>query len=159
MRLVRTAGAALLLLGLAGCVGISSEVPRYRVTTERPGDQVTVAGGDMVTFDITSEQGIGKAGFERVGPPPQGVTFRLRLKGLEEFSLKWGDQSVTVHYPSSGGPVPTVTPGDPLAMPVTVEAENPTAPLQDGYFVVEAPPAFIEDAPKQFRVEWIDFYR
>jgi hypothetical protein len=169
--LLRTAGAALLLLGLAGCVGISAEVPRYRATTERPGDRVTVEGGDAVTFDITSERGIGKAGFERVGPPPEGVIFKLRLKGLEEFRLTWGDVTVRLQYPTTGDVIlqeaaltgspdaSVVSPGDRYYMNARIEGSDPAIPLESGYFVVEAPPAFIEDAPEQFRLEWIDFYR
>lgn len=167
MNAVKTTGALLLLLGLAGCAAIPPVTPRPTPTPGRLQPHTTQAG-DMITADfrtdnfviwIESEKGIGKANFERRDAAPASVTFHLRLKGLEQFTLTWGDRTATVNYPSSGGPPVTPDPADPLAMPVTIEAATPTIPLQDGYFVVTAPAQFIQDAPERFMIQWIDFYR
>lgn len=151
MTLLRTAGAALLLLGLAACAASpAANAPRFRASELQPGDGLTISDAtDDVVFDITSEKGIGKIEFERLGRAPQTVTFNLHLKGLEGYTLAWGDQTVTGRYASTGGPA------DPL---VRIEG-TPTIPLQDGYFVLTAPPAFIKDAPRRFTLQWIDFYR
>lgn len=152
MRLLRTAGAALLLLGLAACAASpAGSAPRFGTSALQPGDGLTIEDATRdVVFDITSEKGIGKIEFERFGAAPETVTFKLRLKGLEEYRLTWGDQTVTGHYPSSGGPA------DPN---LRIESENPTIPLQDGYFVLRAPSEFLHDAPVKFTLQWIDFYR
>ena len=152
MHLLRAAGTTLLLLGLAACAPVpSADGPRFRALNEQPGDKVRIEdAGDAVTFDITSERGIGRIEIERLGSAPQTVKFHLRIKGLEEYRLTWGEQTVTGHYSSTGGQ------SDPT---VRIESENPKLPLQDGYFVLTAPPAFIQDAPRRFTLQWIDFYR
>lgn len=171
MSAIKTAAALALLLGLAGCAAVPPEpgadarpvnpTAQFRALALQPGDGLTIdqRAPTDAAFDITSERGIGKIEFERRGAAPATLTFRLHLKGLEEFKLTWGDRAVTVNYPSSGGQLATPDPADPLAMPVAIEAADPTIPLADGYFVLTAPPAFIQDAPERFTVQWIDFYR
>lgn len=151
LTLLRTAGALLLLIGLAACAASpSAGVPRFRASALQPGDGLTIndATGDVV-FDITSERGIGRIEFERLGAAPQTVAFNLHLRGLEEYRLTWDGQTVTGNHSSTGGPA------DPA---IRIEG-TPTIPLQDGYFVLTAPPAFIQDAPRKFTLQWIDFYR
>jgi hypothetical protein len=171
----RACGALLLLLGLAACAvpspGPSPTPNRLVAHTTQAGDVVvSKSGSDDFEVWITSEKGIGKANFERTAAPPRSLTFYLRLKGLEEFRLAWGDVTVTGHYPSSGGAVrqELARAGGPSApidetslywMPVRTEPSNAALPLQDGDFVLTAPAQFIQDAPEQFRLEWIDFYR
>ena len=176
--ILKTTGALLLLLGLAGCVAVPPEMSgdarttgaddrpvnptaRFRAVALQSGDELTIdqRGTADAAFDITSERGIGQIEFERLGAAPATLAFRLHLKGLEQFTLTWGDNTATVNYPSSGGPRAMTDPADPLAMLVTVEADNPTIPLQEGHFVVIAPAQFIEDAPQRFSIQWIDFYR
>lgn len=171
-RALQTAGTGLLLLGLAACSAAPAQSgPRFRAVALQPGDDVTIsdATGDVV-FDITSEKGIGRIEFERLGAPPETVTMNLRIKGLEEFRFTWGDVRVTGHVSTqdgvvredmsrAGGQAAAIDETSPYWMPVRIEAASAQIPLEDGYFAVVAPPAFIEDAPTRFTVQWIDFYR
>jgi hypothetical protein len=173
------AGALLVLLGLAACAAAvpplapphSPTPKRLRPRTPRAGDVIAAnSGTDDFAVWIASEKGIGKADFDRTGAPPRSVTFYLRLTGLEEFRLAWGDVTVTVHYWSSGGMVrqdvsragghrAAIDVTSPYWMPLRIEAEKTALPLEDGDFVLTAPPQFITDAPEQFALQWIDFYR
>jgi hypothetical protein len=171
--------AGCVLLALAGCVPLPEATPAgptVRLAALAPGDSIAVeeAADGSVILDITSARGIGRAEIERLGPAPASLVLRLRLKGLEEFRLVWGDTEVTAHV-GSGSPAvrqelsrPGATPSaaaaeidstSPYWLPIRIEAANPTIPLADGFFAVSAPPAFLQAAPARFTVRWIDFYR
>jgi hypothetical protein len=171
-RILHSAGAAALLVGLAACAAVpSSPAPRFRAVALQPGDGLTIEDAtDDVVFDITSKKGIGKIEFERLGAPPKTVTFHLHLKGLEEFRFTWANHRITGHVSSedgtpreeassADGQAAAIDPSSPYWMPVSIEAEDPTIPLTGGYFVVAAPPTFIQDQPTRFTLQWIDFYR
>ncbi len=165
-----------LLLGLVGCVAVPpAAAPRFRVESAQPGDTVKIDDTtDDVVIDITSERGIGSAAIVRSGKPPKTLTFRLHLKALEEFDLDWSGARVSAHVASADGsvreevtlpgkPAQPIDAASPYWMPVRIEAKDPTIPLQDGFFAVGAPPAFLqpsdETAPRHFSLKWIDFYR
>lgn len=162
-----------LLLALAGCAsGPAAGTPQYRaVSPPQPGDSISVDSttGD-VTIDITSERGIGKAEIERTGRPPKTLTLDLHLKGLEELRWSWGDAVLVIHVASGDGTVreelirgsgqpDAIDDSSPYWAPVRIEADDPAIPLEDGFFAVTAPPAFLQAAPQRFFLQWIDFYR
>ena len=99
------------------------------------------------------------------------MTLYFDLKGLEEMSLTWGDALVTVHVSSTdgtvhqnltlqGGEAVPISDASPYWMPLRIDTETPgRIPLESGYFVINAPKAFLEEAPEHFSLRWIDFYR
>jgi hypothetical protein len=167
----RLSGLAL-LVAMAGCTSVpAAATPRYRAVAVQPGDDVTFHGDTGgVTIDITSERGLGSVEIERLGPPPKTLTINFHLKGLEELRFSWGDTRLFVYVGSGDGSVreelglaaQQATPIDSTSLywaTVRIEAENPKIPLENGFFAVSAPPAFLQDAPQRFTLQWIDFYR
>ncbi len=163
--------SALLLL-LAGCdTGPATGAPRFRAISLQPGDGITIDDStDEVTIDINSEKGLGSVEIERLGLPPKALTVNFQLKGLEELRFTWGSTRIFVYVASGSGAVREeaglaggqATPIDstsPYWMPVRIEAENPKIPLQNGFFAVTAPQAFLQAGPQRFTLKWIDFYR
>lgn len=164
--------AAGLLVGLAACsLSPTADAPRLRVGSLGPGDAVTIHdGGDDVSMDISSERGIGNAEIERLGGPPKSLTLNLRLKGLEELRMSWGNTQVAVYVASgsgeareevslSGAEAVAIDDASPYWLPVRIAAAEPAIPLKDGFFIVTAPRAFLQVAPTSFSLSWIDFYR
>ncbi len=129
---------------------------------------VQVTGG-TATLDVTSPSGIGGAAVEVVsGPFPAAVIFRLHLKGLEQFTLTYGDVAVFAAVASDGSRVSQsvmqngreqqITPESPYWMPVeviTAAAGGSTEKV----FQLSAPPDFLETQPPTFAIQWIDFFR
>lgn len=167
---MRAAGLAL-LFAVAGCASApAAAAPGFRALALEPGDGITVGGTtDDVTIDITSERGIGKVEMVRTGAPPKSLIVNLHLKGLEELRWSWNDATLLVHVASGdgsvreelglGGQAAVIASGSPYWAAVQIEAENPAIPLEDGFFAVTAPPAFLQAAPERFTLKWIDFYR
>lgn len=168
---VRLAGLAL-LVAVAGCASSpAAGAPRFRAVTLEPGDGITFDdASDDVTIDITSERGIGKVEILRSGPPPKTLTANFHLKGLEELRWDWNDVTLFVHVASGDGSVreelsrggdqaTVIDSASPYWAPVRIEAESTAIPLENGFFAVTAPPAFLQAAPERFSLQWIDFYR
>ncbi len=176
MRVGRPSAAGIaglfLVLGLTACASAPSTVtPGYRAVNLQPGDSIKVDDATQdVTLEVTSERGIGKVDIVRTGSPPKTLTINFHLKGLEELRWSWGDTTLIAHVSSNDGgvreeviqnggqPVP-VDSTSPYWAPVAIEGSNPKIPLQDGFFAVTAPPAFLQAAPQRFSLQWIDFYR
>jgi hypothetical protein len=161
-----------LLFTIAGCAPVpASGGPRYRAVAVQAGDNVAFhESNGAVTLDITSERGLGSVEIERLGAPPTALTINFHLKGLEELRFSWGGARLFVHVASGDGSVreeigrasQPATPIDstsPYWAPVRIDAQNPQIPLENGFFAVTAPPAFLQEAPQRFTLQWIDFYR
>ena len=157
---------------LTACVAVGSQPITYNVTPGKEDAAVAyqVNGGD-VTVDVHSESGIGSAQLTQTGgDAPTSVTMRLYLKGLEQFTLQSPAATVTAAVSShdgsvsesvtiQGGTAQPIGPDSPYWMLVKISAADTSIPLQDGYFQVQAPTAFIEAASREFTLHWVDFYR
>lgn len=161
-----------LLWGLVGCVSVS-EQPEFEVETARTELVETAVTPNSVTFDITSQTGIGSAEIKLVhGEWPETILFRLHVAGLEEFRFAYHETAVTASVSSSGdhqvlesvaqaGEAQPVAEDSVFYMPVRLEAESGevSIPLAEGYFEIEAPADFQAGAYDMFTISWIDFYR
>jgi hypothetical protein len=163
------AGGCLLL---AACVAVSSQPITYRVTPGKEDATVTYqVNGGAVMVDVRSKSGIGSAQLAQTGgPAPTSVTMRVYLKGLEQFTFQYPAAAVTAAVSShdgsvsesvslQGGAAQPISADSPYWMPVTINASDPSIPLKDGFFQVQAPKAFIEAASREFVLNWVDFYR
>lgn len=143
-------------------------------TPTKEGDLVDVqVTGGTATLDVTSQSGIGGAAVEVVsGPFPATVIFRLHLKGLEQFTLSYGDVAVRVAVANDGsgawqsvvqnGGEQQITPESTYWMPVEVTAAGAGAPATGStakVFQLSAPPDFLATEPPSFTIQWIDFFR
>ena len=160
------------LLMLTSCVAVSPQPITYNVTSGKDDAAVTyqVNGGDVMV-DVRSKSGIGSAQLAQTGgTAPTSLTMRLYLKGLEQFTFQYPAATVTAAVSSHDGSVSEsvtiqgstaqpIGPDSPYWMPVKIGAADTSIPLQDGYFQVQAPRAFIEDASREFTLHWVDFYR
>ena len=129
--------------------------------------------GSTAALDITSPSGIGGAAIEVVsGPFPAAVIFRLHLKGLEQFTLTYGDVAVSAAVASDGSRVSQsvvqngreqqITPESPYWMPVeviTAAAGTQATGSTEKVFQLSAPPDFLGTQPPTFAIQWIDFFR
>ena len=160
------------VLLFASCAAAVSQPITYSVTPGKDDAQVTyqVSGG-KVTVDVRSGSGIGSAQLAQTGgTAPTSLTMRLYLKGLEQFTFQYPAATVTAAVSShdgsvsesvtiQGGAAQPIGPDSPYWMPVKIGAADTSIPLQDGYFQVQAPRAFIEAASREFTMRWVDFYR
>lgn len=175
--LVGGAGAVLLLY-LAAMYGVAflrskpGGIVGLDATYIQSGDRITIhQSTEDVKAYITSDKGIGRIDLIRTQKPPRSLTLSFQLKGLEELTLSWGAVRVLAHVSSIDGSVReelALGPGEavPISdassywMPLRIEAETPVRfPLVSGQFVVDTPKAFLDEAPKEFSLRWIDFYR
>lgn len=162
-----------LLWGLVGCVAVS-EQPEFVAAVAKEGDGVeTAVTPSSVTFDITSQTGIGSAEISLAnGEWPETILIRLHLAGLESFEFAYSDVVVTASVSSGEGhrvmetavqgeTTHSVAEDSPFYMPVRIETESGEAsiPLKDGYFEIEAPADFLAGGYESFTIRWIDFYR
>lgn len=176
-RLIVGAGVVLLLY-LAAMYGVAflrnkpGGIVGFDATYIQSGDRITIhQSTEDVKAYITSDRGIGRIDLIRTQKPPRSLTLSFQLKGLEELTLMWGDVRVLAHVSSidgsvreelASGPGETVPINDASSywMPLRIEADTPARfPLASGQFVVDAPKAFLDEAPKEFSLTWIDFYR
>jgi len=157
---------------LTACVAVPLQPVTYNVASGKEDAEVTyqVSGGD-VTIEVRSQSGIGSAQLAQTGgPTPASVTMRLYLKGLEQFTFQYPGATVTASVSShdgtasesvsvKGGTEQSIDADSPYWMPVTINATDPSIPLKDGYFAVQAPKAFLTSASREFSLRWVDFYR
>lgn len=166
----------LCFLFLVSCSDDSSGVqddPVFSVQIEKLDDGFAFQHGDNTTiFDIVSPSGISGATFTlKSGTMPRQIKVWLHLKGLEEFRLISAQEAVVVSVPSSGGlgslserristtSEQVISSFDPLWLDVEVVSSSQEIPLQDGYFEIIIPRAFLQGAGNSFEIQWIDFYR
>ncbi len=161
-------------LWLAACAAPQQAPPVFEITTAKPQDQVTYTWqDDTAFFDIRSESGIGSARVVRTaGNMPPRIIIRAHLRGLENFTFTFAQDKVEVSIPSSGNHTPILASqhegsteyiplnsNSPLWMPTRIVSNNPAIPLNNGYFEMGAPRAFLEGDTREFSIAWIDFYR
>ena len=148
--------------------------PVFSVTAKNQDDQVNVQYVDKVTvIDVQSPTGIGSAKVQlESGGMPENMLLRLHLQGLEEIRLI-SDQVVIVASGSSSGSFNindqrvissgseySITPIDPLWMKIEiVSGQAKKILLEEGYFEITVPRAFLRNAGNSFEIQWIDFYR
>ena len=160
------------LLVLTSCMAVGSQPITYRVTPGKEDATVTYqANGRDVTIEVRSQSGIGSAQLTQTGgPAPASVTMRLHLKGLEQFTFQYPAAAVTASISSHDGSVSEsvslegavaqpIRTDSPYWMPVKIHATDPSIPLKDGYFEVQAPKDFLTSASREFTLHWVDFYR
>ncbi len=157
---------------LAGVICFVDEP--FKITTKRSNDQVEVhIKDDKGVFVIRSPFGISKAIVERSGERwPEKVLIQLKLKGLENFKLSTDKLKLEASISSHDGSVRLWKAGEEDTLldsksPYWMEIKaldkhgQPTKviPLKDGCFEMQLPRKLVEENPKSFIVEWIDFYR
>jgi hypothetical protein len=162
------------ICAFAACLGGPVGQPSYRISVSGTDNQVTASSnGPETLFEVTSETGLGSAVIEQVaGASPENVTFRLHLRGLEEFNFEYHDVRVVVAVSSHGdrsvseslfrgdSAETAIGPDSPYWMPVQVFAD-PASGNQESpsYFEVGAPNEYIGGKYRSFSIRWIDFYR
>lgn len=154
--------SSLILLSLVACAPATTSIDRatYKAVPLKGDPVITFSTtNDMLLIDITSPTGIGGATIEKTsGQWPPKIVLRLRVKGLESFKFRYADATIDVSVSSQGnnavreessvtGPLQA---GDPEWIEVT---------RGEGYFDLQAPPAFLQSGESKFTIEWIDFYR
>jgi hypothetical protein len=144
-----------------------------KVKAEGEGNSLTVKSeGDAVTVDVRSRSGIGRATVEHAsGPAPKKIIVQLRLKGLEEFRLAYGQTVITARVSSSdsrnitqsvdppGGGERPITPDSPHWMEIKVVSDQSRIPLEQGHFEITLPKDVFGKGRRSFSIRWIDFYR
>ena len=164
----------LLVLTVAVTTANAGENPPFKIATKRENDRVEVkAEKDKVLLSVHSPFGISNAVIERADEKwPDAVVLRLRLKGLENFSVSNDKVKLEASVSSQDGKVrlwrdgKEVTPLDAKS-PYWIEIQMvgsdgkpaKTIPLKDGYFELQLPKAFFGGNPKSITLKWIDFYR
>ena len=144
------------LLTLTACVAVPLQPVTYNVDPGKEDARVTYqANGGDVMVDVRSKSGIGSAQLTQTGGiAPTSLTMRLYLKGLEQFTFQYPAATVTAAVSShdgsvsesvtiQGGAAQPIGPDSPYWMPVKIGAADPSIPLKDGYFEVQAPKDFL----------------
>ncbi len=182
-RTVAVALLAALLLG--GCAG--GNMPAIDVTLDKHDDKVMVTTEDgRAVIEVTSFSGIG--GLTATADEwPEEVVVRLRVRGLEGLTIRYGDVIITTGVSSTGDPtaltlsvvddegnvqsaspssdvyypdIRAITPDGTTAVGPLAAGERPAFPLPEGSaFEIVLPPHFYRDDHPSFTLQWIDFYR
>jgi hypothetical protein len=136
--------------------------PQFKAATDRDNQLSWSIEDETAVLDIQSPGGIGNADIELLsGSYPAQITLRLHIKSLEGFKLTYG--KTTVSASSSGtadsatesliqsdGSERAITSLSPWWMEIRPEQE---------YLEITLPRALIQEKPKSFSLEWVDFYR
>lgn len=146
------------------------------ITTKRTDDKIEVRIEDGKTIiSIRSPFGISQAVIERTQDKwPNPVVMRLQLKGLENLRISNGKVTLEAAV-ASHTEKPLVRLWKDKKEDDLLDSKShywmeirsigsdgkPTneIPLQDGYFEMQLPKAFLEDNSKSIVIHWIDFYR
>ena len=185
----RMLGAALwvVLFMLSSCTEGNVNKNAIEVTLDKHDDKATVTTEDgRAVIEVTSFTGIGGLTATADEWPPE-VVVRLRARGLEGLTLRYGDVIITTGVSSSGDPVAltlsvvddegnvqsaspssdiyypdirAITPDGTTAVGPLAAGERPSFPLPEGSaFEIVLPPHFHRDDHPSFTLQWIDFYR
>ena len=156
-----------------GCTDVVKET-QLKITTKRADDRVDVkVEKDRMIFSVRSPFGISQTVIESTnGTWSDIVILRLHLKGLENFKISNGKDTIEAAVSSQDGSVRLWKDGkedspldakSPYWMEIRMVGNDgkptTTIPLKDGYFEIQLPKALFEDNPKSITVNWIDFYR
>jgi hypothetical protein len=171
---MKTAFTALFCLG--GLLVSSEEPTKFKVTTKKADDAVTVrTEKEGTVFSVRSPSGISQMVVERKEDQwSETVVLRLHLKGLESFRISNG--KVTLHAAVSvqdgkakvrlwkdGEEKKPLDEKSPLWMIVRIVGGDgkpaKELPLDGGYFEMTLSKAFFEGNPQSITLNWIDFYR
>lgn len=157
---------AMLVLSLAACAPASP--PAAVQVTPLTGDAVITSEmtGQTLTLRVRSERGIGSARVELSDSGVKRVVIQLGVQGLEQLDFTFGETTVRVSVDSGDGTVREYLgdsemlsgPDSPYWLPVQRVLSGQTPPA-NGYFEVQAPPAFETSQQRAFTLSWIDFYR
>jgi hypothetical protein len=165
---------------LGACTVLAADGGSAAVAVEGPGNRLTLTmAGEIAQFDVYSERGIGRARIQWLAATyPREIILRLHLRGLEGFSLSYGDTTVQLGLPTSGDGVPlqsrvaaqagviteqSLSPDSPDWLETAVVGRSTAAgralPLADGYIEVALPAHFFAQRATHFSIQWVDFYR
>lgn len=172
-QLLAVVSLSVALISLNACVALQINKPIYKITTHDDFDKLGYQWSeDTVYFFLSSDKGVGHAEVTRTGGAvPNHIVFNIYFKGLENFSITYGQTqgqvsitSVTAPALVESGPVngkllPVTSDSSPFWMPVRIVASMPSIPMTNGYFEVTAPPDMISTNPESFTINWVDFYR
>ena len=178
-----------IVLLLAGC-STTGNTPMIELTLDRPeGNTAEVINEDgRAIIDVTDTRGINGLTTRLVeGEWPAEVVVRLRLRGLEQLTIQYGDLTIATGVSSSGAPaaltitavdeagntqsaspssdiyypdILAVTPDGATAVGPLAAGDRPAIPLPEGSaFEITLPPHFLSEARDSFSMQWIDFYR
>ncbi|WP_425615973.1 hypothetical protein NA78x_005910 [Anatilimnocola sp. NA78] len=153
----------------------TTDSPTISASETQLGTSIVIAAeGERTVIDVRCERGIDRNTIKRTSDAwPKSIVVRLRLKGLESFSVKKDNFSLNCSVPSSGEPKShcelssgnrqaVLEPADPLylkARLVSTGKTEPKVPLENGYFEIELPAKLFADNPPQIDLQWVDFYR
>lgn len=155
--------------------GSQLEAGEFTIVTKKAEVQVRKTREGAVVLDIQSPTGIGSANIAlRAGGWPDVVLVRLHLRGLESLRISSGTNGVSASvssrgeytvrvYRVEGNVEKPLSQGSPLWPRIrALEANGKparTIPLENGYFEVALPKAFLGSQAKSVTIEWIDFFR
>jgi len=124
-------------------------------------------------LSIRSPFGISDAVIERRGEKwPDAVVIRLYVKGLENLQVSNGKAKLEASVSSQDAKArlwkdskedAPLDAKSALWMEIRMVGSDgqlaKTIPLQDGYFEMQLPRAFLDGNPKVITLNWVDFYR
>lgn len=148
----------------------------FKITTRRKDDAVEVrTGRDRALFIVKSPFGISQSVIERRDAAwPKAVALRLHLKGLSSFRVSNDRVTVAAAVSIEEGKTQVrlwkddkedapLEPTSPLWTDIRIVGGDgkpvKELPVENGYFEVTLPRAFLADNPKSISLSWIDFYR
>jgi hypothetical protein len=148
--------------------------PVFEIQATKPEDQVAFTWKDETAyFDIESPDGIGEAYIVRTeGDLPKIIVLRFHLRGLESLQVRFDTHQIQISVSSQSDHTilerarlnqaedeSSLTSDSEYWIPIEIISETKAIPLTDGYFQVLLPRAFYAAKPREFSIEWIDFYR
>lgn len=124
-------------------------------------------------FDIESADGIGEAYIVRTeGDMPNLIVLRFHLRGFESVQVRFDTHQIQTSVSSQSDhsiierahlnqaeDETALTPDSEFWLPIEIISQTKTIPLTDGYFQVLMPRAFYTAKPREFSLDWIDFFR
>lgn len=159
---------AIVLLLLSACDSATEPQTMIDLTLDRPeGSSAELTLNDGRAFiDVTDPRGInGLTARLDQGEWPEEITVLLRLRGLENLDIAYGNYTITTGRSSNDSPDP------PLMLSVVDEngVVSQASPSADIYypnitqteegFAITMPAHFFREAHPSFTMHWIDFYR
>lgn len=172
---MRNCSRRAVLLGAFGCLlaacshGQAGQAA-YSVGVSGEGNTVTIVqdsnGADRAYIaSVQSARGIGQASISWWGnESPHQLSFDIALGGLEAFTLRWAEHTVTVSVNSTDGTIlQRLRTGDEAESDLLASSPywmDISLPAKEGEsFRLSAPAAFLADAPRLWAISWVDFYR
>jgi hypothetical protein len=150
--------------------------PNFKLKLRKADDLIEFQSKMGTTiFTVKSPSGISQTAIERLDNHwPKVVTLRLYLKGLEGFRASNGKITLNAEVTKQDGKLKTrlwkdketsaaLNEKSPFWMNIRIIGADgkPSGeiPLQNGYFELTLPRAFLQGNPKSITIHWIDFHR